>query len=355
MGSCGRNNNGSVRQYIRSKVPRLRWTPDLHHCFVQAIERLGGQDRATPKLVMQLMDVRGLTISHVKSHLQMYRSMRINDQSNSNGDLHEHEQKEQQYSFDEHDGCIDEVNDVGFLQASSSSKSIEDTNLHIHHHQSLYGSLLPPKRPRLEMSCSTSQSLHFNERMCETTAVTSPYTTYNNNNAIGSGGFIFQHHHQQQQQSQTGPPNNTNALFFSSHLANEQQHQLYNLNNASGFLPHHQQQESSFPKIISQEEELQQLSVCRKRKLESLGPDYRFLSLPCLPIECKEENETKDCTLSLSLRPTTQRSNTSSASDISDVFSSSRLNFHDCSGSSSTTSMKKQNINLDLSISLCGI
>lgn len=38
--SCGRN--GAVRQYIRSKVPRLRWTPELHHCFVHAIERLGG-------------------------------------------------------------------------------------------------------------------------------------------------------------------------------------------------------------------------------------------------------------------------------------------------------------------------
>ncbi|KAK1261711.1 putative Myb family transcription factor [Acorus gramineus] len=42
MGSCGRN--GAVRQYIRSKVPRLRWTPDLHHCFVHAIEKLGGQE-----------------------------------------------------------------------------------------------------------------------------------------------------------------------------------------------------------------------------------------------------------------------------------------------------------------------
>ncbi|KAG6538650.1 hypothetical protein ZIOFF_003774 [Zingiber officinale] len=65
MGNCGRN--GAVRQYTRSKVPRLRWTPDLHLCFVNAIQRLGGQDKATPKLVLQLMDVRGLTISHVKS------------------------------------------------------------------------------------------------------------------------------------------------------------------------------------------------------------------------------------------------------------------------------------------------
>lgn len=43
MGSCGRSGS-TVRQYIRSKVPRLRWTPELHRCFVHAIERLGGQD-----------------------------------------------------------------------------------------------------------------------------------------------------------------------------------------------------------------------------------------------------------------------------------------------------------------------
>lgn len=35
---------GGVRQYVRSKVPRLRWTPDLHLCFVQAVQRLGGQE-----------------------------------------------------------------------------------------------------------------------------------------------------------------------------------------------------------------------------------------------------------------------------------------------------------------------
>ncbi|XP_078447657.1 uncharacterized protein LOC144716423 [Wolffia australiana] len=68
-----------VRQYNRSKNPRLRWTPDLHRCFVHAVEKLGGQDEATPKLILQMMNVRGLNMAHVKSHLQMYRSKKIDN------------------------------------------------------------------------------------------------------------------------------------------------------------------------------------------------------------------------------------------------------------------------------------
>ncbi|KAL6332725.1 hypothetical protein AAG906_010065 [Vitis piasezkii] len=70
----GSNHRGDPCLVLTSDPkPRLRWTADLHERFVDAVTQLGGANKATPKAIMRTMGVKGLTLFHLKSHLQKYR------------------------------------------------------------------------------------------------------------------------------------------------------------------------------------------------------------------------------------------------------------------------------------------
>uniref|UniRef100_A0ACD5YN83 Uncharacterized protein n=1 Tax=Avena sativa TaxID=4498 RepID=A0ACD5YN83_AVESA len=70
-GMCVQGDSGLV--LTTDPKPRLRWTVELHERFVDAVAQLGGPDKATPKTIMRVMGVKGLTLYHLKSHLQKFR------------------------------------------------------------------------------------------------------------------------------------------------------------------------------------------------------------------------------------------------------------------------------------------
>ncbi|KAK1387168.1 HTH myb-type domain-containing protein [Heracleum sosnowskyi] len=321
MGSCGRN--GAVRQYIRSKVPRLRWTPDLHQCFVHAIQRLGGQDKATPKLVLQLMDVRGLTISHVKSHLQMYRSMKADCNGEADGSSFTQESRKQsnEEEEDDNDGCLEEEEtSVGYH--SSLQKPLMQVSSSHHNHFSSFSSFKSssPPFPLAKRTRNTDQYPQCNQGE---TMLMNPYSHDDFVVAEENGDELVRKVESSLIRSQE------TSMYTAFSLPHH--HLFHNLNP----LAHAVVEDSHSLKVV--EEDQACISANKRRRIENSFDD-----------------EDLGCGLSLSLslqHPSAQKSNGSSPSDISEAISSScyRHNLKQSTGSS-----QEHNLNLELSISLCG-
>ncbi|KAG9156183.1 hypothetical protein Leryth_015592 [Lithospermum erythrorhizon] len=295
--STNNNNSGSVRQYNRSKNPRLRWTPELHLCFVHAVERLGGQERATPKLVLQMMNIKGLSIAHVKSHLQMYRSKKTDEPNNYQATISDHQQRLLVESVDQHNMYslrqLPSIQGLNQHFPSSSSLRCEDTLWSHRHLTSMYNH---NNTSNQAMMMSTPSTSSFTRNNLSFDASPSHQRGFPNKS---SSAFCLSHDHHHLQNSIQYPYLWKNKSFeHDNHEAKQSSNEFFNNRRGINWPRIHQFDSVSKPLLVDNLEEGRS-SMKRKARLDD-ELDLN-LSLKTNTLHGSEEIDDNNlCSLSLS-------------------------------------------------------
>ncbi|XP_021731220.1 myb family transcription factor APL-like isoform X1 [Chenopodium quinoa] len=207
---CVQNDSGLV--LTTDPKPRLRWTVELHERFVDAVTQLGGPDKATPKTIMRVMGVKGLTLYHLKSHLQKFR---LGKQPHK--DFNDHHSVKQ-------DGKRATSLELQRNTASSSGlmgRTMNDSNVHISDairmqlevQRRLQEQLEVQRHLQLRIEAQGKYMQNILEKACQTLAgetnmaASASYNNKGNNNILGNNSPTMAGDHLEGPMKEFGPMN----------------------------------------------------------------------------------------------------------------------------------------------------